>query len=159
MLKDIIENIKWYDKLYYQNQKVRFTHEKDYEVWLNDKVKNHSERRIVDYFIKQNKLDKIINKAINDEKIINSHHNRVCIYCLKSKIKLVFYKDILELKTVLAITMPIKNCNVIYVNESILERLEYKYNETGFFNDDFVENYADVTYIHFDCEDSICLDI
>ena len=37
MLKDILENIKWYNKLYYQNQRVKFNHKKDYTNWINTK--------------------------------------------------------------------------------------------------------------------------
>jgi len=159
MLKELLENIKWYDKLYYQNQKVIFFHKENYKQWIKDKVKNHSERRIVNYFIKQNKLDKIINKAINDETIINCESNNLCITCLQSRIKILFNKEKLLLVTVIHGQGDFDDCERKVVNA---EYIGLRYNfpiKQGWYNGVIVENYIESSYVTFFCDECFLLDL
>jgi len=164
MLKEILENI-WYENIYYQNQKVAFAHKYDYQKWIK-KVQSKSDRRYI--LSLEEKLDIIINKALNHKEVINSNKKELCIYCLKSRLKIVFNKEELKLRTLLHIEGDLYKCDKkILTNETsneilsktINEYLDYtNYKISGFYNGIFVEVFDDTSIIQYDCDEVICLE-
>ena len=164
MLKDILENIKWYNKLYYQNQRVEFNHKKDYTNWINTKViPNEKRRTTIIPLINQNKLDKIINKAINDEKVINCNESNLCITCLQSRIKILFNKRKLIIPTILHVEGDTEDCEKIIVNASkeniVTEELDYVYTKEGWYNGFIMENGKNSSCLTFICDECVLLDL
>ena len=170
MLKDILENIKWYDKLYYQGSKVEFNHKDDYSDWLKFQVKNNLKRKIaIIPLIEENKLDKIINKAINDKKVVNNENDNLCITCLQSRIKILFNKKDLILVTVIHIEGDLKGCERVIVNANknnkktnktiIHEKLDYIYTYQGCHKGYYIENSKNISWLTFVCDVCILLDL
>ena len=157
MLKSILEKVQWYDNLEYQGNKVRFFHQRDYQDWIK-KVKKHSDRNLDVYSLIQNgKIADLINKAINNDKVVKSNKENLCIYLLKSEIIVVFNKRKKLLVTILHKKAGVDDCeDTILVNE----HLPYKFSEKDFeiIDDVYVENFNEESVISFDCDEKIELD-
>jgi len=164
MIKKILEKAEWYEQIRFQNQKVQFNHKKDYNQWIK-KVQSDKNRKIVFDLIKQGKIQSIINKAINNEKVVNSKEENLCIYALKSRLKILFNKRDLILITVLQIEADIKDCSVILTNEFFNENrfeheyLDYLFEKQGVKGNLFIEHFVNESIISFTCDKLICLEI
>jgi hypothetical protein len=137
----------WYERIAFKGKVVKFHHFYEYNEWL-EYIKK---QKTVFSLIQSEKMDEVLNKAINHEKVLNSEFDDLLIVCHKSKIMFVFNKKSLKIKTILDFK---KSKAKKYFCEKI-EKIDF-----GFVSLDdksWVESFADFSDIYYMCDDVVWL--
>lgn len=137
----------WYERIAFKGKTVKFQHFYEYNEWL-EYIK---EQKNVFFLIQNKKMDEVLNKAVNHEKVINSEFDDLLIVCLKSNIMFVFNKKSLKIKIIL-------DFDESKAKKNFCEKIEKT--GFGFVNLDdksWVESFADFSDIYYMCDDVVWL--